>query len=362
MHIRKTIFVAAAACLIGPVGFAASPSPPAEDPDRSKGHLSLNADQTARLGIRVAAAEAAHEYLLATLPAVVVPPPNARVAVTATFPGTVVQTLAVEGQSVKRGQPLAVIASREVLVHASALRQAQARHSVASSAAARLAKLGDEGVIARSRVEEAESTLAQTKAEMNAEAQILARVNAKGDDGTYTLTAPIDGVVSMAKIQTGAAIEDMAAPFVVDAPDHYEMEAQIPERLIGTISPGMRVQIPGGAQARVTSVGKVIQPETRSALMKAKIEGTTPVVAGTASTVSVYASAPAGAAVVPKTAVTEIDNAAIVFVKTPNGFDVRAVTKAGTGGEHIVVTSGLKPGESVVVAGVSELKSMAREQ
>lgn len=361
MQLRKILFTTAAVCLIGPVGFAASPSPQAEEADRPR-HLSLNADQMARLGIRVVAAEAAHEYLVATLPAVIVPPPNARIAVTATFPGTVVQTLAVEGQSVKHGQPLAVIASREILVHAAALRQAQARHSVASSAATRLAKLGAEGVIARARVEEAESTLAQAKAEMNAESQILARVNAKGDDGTYTLTAPIDGVVSAARIQAGAPIEDMAAPFVVDAPGRYEVEAQIPERLIGVITTDMRVQMPGAVQARVTSAGKVIQPETRSALMKAKIEGAAAVTTGTATTVSVYASAPAGAAVVPKTAVTEMDGASVVFVKSQDGFDVRTVTRAGSGGEQVVVANGLKPGESVVVAGVSELKSMAREQ
>ncbi|MHB1207752.1 MAG: hypothetical protein ACYCZX_19470, partial [Rhodospirillaceae bacterium] len=56
----------------------------AAPPDR----LDVNARQIESLGIRIEKAGQAEDYLLATLPAVVAPPPNARVAVAATFPGT----------------------------------------------------------------------------------------------------------------------------------------------------------------------------------------------------------------------------------------------------------------------------------
>src|SRR3546814_16552420 len=65
------------------------------------------------LGIRLVPAIAAIEAPIAVIPAVIQPPANARVAVAATFPGVVMRTLVVEGDTVRQGQPLAVISSRD---------------------------------------------------------------------------------------------------------------------------------------------------------------------------------------------------------------------------------------------------------
>ncbi len=318
--------------------------------------IDLRPGQIASLGIRTAMAESATDYLLATLPAVIAPPPNARVAVAATFPGTVQQTLAVEGEMVKKGQALAVIASREVMQESAGLAQARAKLAVAESNAARQRRLGAEGIVAGARVDEAEAELAQAKADAAAKAAILAAVGAEG--GTYTLRAPIDGVVASAHIETGHPVDTANAPFVVDAVGSHEIEAQVPERLVGKIAPGMRVTV-GALEAKVTSVGSVIQADTRSAALKARIAPNSGAVAGRTVLANVFAPAPAGAVRLPKAALTDLNGAPVVFVQTGGDFLVRPVTTAGAGGAEIVILSGVAPGEAVVTAGLSELKSIA---
>mgnify|MGYP002652750139 CR=1 FL=1 len=83
-------------------------------PAAPAGAIALSDAEMGRVGIGFAAIEAATEIPVATVPATVAPPPNARVAVAATIPGVVTRTLVVEGDSVRQGQPLAVVASREL--------------------------------------------------------------------------------------------------------------------------------------------------------------------------------------------------------------------------------------------------------
>jgi cobalt-zinc-cadmium efflux system membrane fusion protein len=82
---------------------------------RPDGLLLVAPAKARALGIVTAPAQPASEVPLADLPVTIAPPPNARVAVAATLPGTVLRTLVVEGDSVSRGQALAVVASRDVM-------------------------------------------------------------------------------------------------------------------------------------------------------------------------------------------------------------------------------------------------------
>jgi cobalt-zinc-cadmium efflux system membrane fusion protein len=111
---------------------------------RPDGLLLVAPAKARALGIVTAPAQPASEVPLADLPVTIAPPPNARVAVAATLPGTVLRTLVVEGDSVSRGQALAVVASRDVMTLSADLARANARAGVARSSAARLNQLSRE--------------------------------------------------------------------------------------------------------------------------------------------------------------------------------------------------------------------------
>lgn len=346
-----TVTVVAAAAVLGTAHAAAPP----ED-----SHLiELNPAQVAGLRIQFVAAVEANEYLLASLPATIAPPPNARVAVAATFPGVVLQTLVAEGDAVKRGQALATIASREILTLSADLAQARAQFSVAEANAERQNVLSKEGIVAAARAEEAVAALSAARAELNEKQRMADAVNADGAKGTYTLTAPIDGIVASSSVETGAPVDGMTAAFVVDALNRYEVTAQVPERLIALVSPGMRVSVDGKIEARVTSVGKVVQPATRSAALKAAITGSPALVAGRTAMAAIYASAPAGAVRIPRAALADIGGNSVVFVRTADGVSARRVQAAPITGDQAVILSGLKTGEEVASSNLSELKSLA---
>jgi cobalt-zinc-cadmium efflux system membrane fusion protein len=335
---------------------------PQKRPTARAGVIAMDEAQIGKLGIASIVATAAGSAPLATLPAVIVPPPNARVAVAATFPGVVTRTMVVEGQAVRRGQALAVIASRDVLMLGAELARTRARLGLAQSNAGRLGQLSREGVIAGSRADEARATLREAQVDVSEKGRILAHANASGNAGTYTLVAPIAGRVTTATAQAGSPVDGTTAPYVIDAAERYEVEAQLPERLLGTVRPGMEIKLEGGVSGMVTSVGATIDPATRSVKLKANVGAVAGVASGKATTVTVFGPVPAGAVAVPASAVTTMNGSDVAFVRTAGGFAARRVVKGGGHDGSVVILSGLSVGDRVVTAGTSELKSLAGAQ
>ena len=320
--------------------------------------IAVDAAQARRIGLTVVAAQPAAATPIATLPGTVVPPPNGRVAVSAPFGGIVRQSLVVEGQSVARGQRLAVVQSREVLQTGAELARARARLGVARQAADRASKLVAEGLVAGARAEEAAAALREVEVEVNEKARILRLANADAANGTYTLVAPISGRLTQANAQTGSALSGADAPFVIDAPGPYHVEAQLPARLLGAVRPGMAVRVGTGAAGRVLAVGSVIDPATRSATLRASLPAGAPVAAGSSVSLVVLSNPAAGAVGVPAAAVVRIGAQTVVFEQTPKGFVARPVrVLGGAAGQQVV--SGLAAGARVAATGTSELKSLA---
>ena len=332
---------------------------PADKAQTAAGVLVVDAKRAAQMGIRLTAATVAEEAPLVTIPAVIQPPANARVAVAATFPGVVTRTYVVEGDSVRQGQALATVASREALTLGSDLTRAHARAGVAQSNAARLSQLSREGIIAPARADEARAIAAESNADVSEKARILRMVGGHGGSGSYTLTAPIAGRVTSAAIQTGNPVDGTTAPYVIDAANRYEVIGQLPERLIGQVRLGMTVHLPPDISGRIIAVGSTIDPATRSASLKAEIPAGPGVVAGRATSIVIFGPAPAGAVSVSETAVTMIDGRSAVFVAAQGGYAVRPVTSGTASNGRIVLLSGVKPGEQVVTSGTSALKALA---
>src|SRR5690606_113592 len=136
----------------------------------------------------------------------------------------------------------------------------------------------------------------------------------------------IAGRVTAASIQAGNSVDGTTAPYVIDAANRYEVLGQLPERLVGTVRAGMTVRIDPDIKGRVTAVGSTIDPATRSASVKAEIAAAPGIVAGRATSLTIFGPAPAGAVVVPAAAVTTMDARTVVFLAAKGGFAVRDVT------------------------------------
>jgi membrane fusion protein, heavy metal efflux system len=368
MVINKAILNSIALMAITICGwwFLSPATPPAEpetavNTTANPDFLAVSPEKTRLIGITVTAASPAAEVPLAQLPATISPPPNARVAVAATLPGTVQRTFVSEGDMVRAGQPLAVIVSRDILTIGADLSRANARLGVSQASAARLSKLSREGIIAVSRADEAQALAAEARADVFEKSRILRMVGGSGASGTYTLSAPISGRVTTANITAGNPVDGMTAPYVIDAQGKYEVIAQVPENLIGTLRPGMSVRL-GELSGNVTSIGSTIDPLTRSATLRASIPSGPGILAGRNATITVFGPAPAKAVTVPVPALASIDGRDVVFVATSDGYSRRAVKAATADEKGVVILEGLGAGERVVVSGTSALKALMLAQ
>lgn len=358
------IFALALAWWFMPHGGTGNPDIPASEAEASKPgvpkEITLSTEQVKALSLQFASAQQAAFVPIATVPAMIAPPPNARVAVAAQLPGVVTRVFVVEGQDVRAGQLLATVSSRDVVSLAAELARARARLDVARANAARLSQLGKEGIVAPARADEANALFRQAQIDVSEQSRLISMAN--GSSGTgFSLTAPIGGRISMMSIETGKALDPGAAPFVIDAGGAMQAQAQLPERLIGKIQPGMTVRV-AGASGKVLAVGSAVDPATRSASLTASLDGDGPVRAGQALSLAIMGPAPEGAVRVPAAAIAQLPVGPVVFVRSAKGVIPRAVTLAEGGeqseGERIIL-SGLRPGEQVVVTSVSELKALA---
>lgn len=355
------ILVTALAALSACSGGSSDEAAPAAKASTAPGVVAVSKEQETKLGITWQPATAVTEAAIATLPGTIAPPPNARVAVTPLYPGVIRRIYVAPGDAVRAGQPLALVSSADVLSRGADLARAQAQLSVAQANAGRIGKLAREGVIAGARADEANAQLRQAQVDLSEQRRLLGMAGASGRSGTYTLTAPITGRISKMTAEAGSSIDPMQAPFVVDAAADYEVTAQVPENLLGQVHPGMTVNV-GEVTGTISSVSQVLDPETRSAALRAKIPGGAGVVSGGSTTVQVRGTAPAGAVSVPATAVTNLNGTDVVFVRAQGGVAQRKVKLGATVDGSTLVLSGLKPGDQVASSGTSELKALVLAQ
>lgn len=358
---RPLILIAACGLVLGLSGCGSAD-------EAEQGSSFKPADPLAGLEITTAKAESVTDVPLETVPAQVTLPPEARVAVTASFPGAAVRVFVIEGQSVVKGQPLALVRAAEPLRIRGDLSRAQAEMGLAQARAARLSRLADEGIISRARADEAQAALGQARASVAQQSQ-LGALAGTGPDGNMVLRAPIAGRVSHVAIETGGPVDGLTAPFVIEASGAYQLDLQIPERVARDVSPGMtvRARLDDGQGEGSTVTGQIIaiapsiDSMTRSVMAKARIEAAPGIVAGRNLRVEISGSQTASGVAVPASAVVRIGDADHVFVRNGKSFEPRKVVVRVNTGERSVISSGLKPGEVVATSSVAELKALAAE-
>ena len=321
--------------------------------------IKLSAAQEHALGIVLAPVERADATPVAQVPATFTPPANGRVAVTAGFGGVVTRVLVVEGQAVRRGQPLAVVFSREALSAAGEYGQARAELQVAAQAQRRTTQLVREGIVAGARSEEADGRLKGARAMANAKATGL-RAAGVDASGRYTLRAPITGRVAHAGPNAGEALEPGVAAFLVDRTDRIQAQATLAIALAGRIHVGDRVVVEG-AQGRVVSVGSAVDPKTRSVSLLADIPPQNGFIPGSATTMTIFSGASPGLLTVSRGAIVRLKTQPIVFLRRADGYVPTPVRLAGFAGDRAAFAADLPAGARVAATGVSELKALAEK-
>lgn len=382
---KKRLAVAAVAAALAAAGagwWLYWPRP--AEPERAADAIAVDADGSLLLtraqlqaqGLATAPATAATTLPVPGLPAQAAAPLEASVQVAAPYAGVVTRILVDEGATVRSGQPLARIQSREVLAAQSEQARARAEAAAAAQQARRDAALLAEGIIAAARLEQSQARHAAAQSALQQATGALAplRAAAGGLAGEYELLAPMAGQVLRRNLAPGQAVAALDAAFLIAEPGPMDLNFSAPLRLRAAIAPGAPVRLPDGATARVVAVGADADPSSQSLRVRARIDAAAnahgALTAGQQFSVSLLLPAPDGAVAVPSTALLPAGDGHVLFVAVDDarGLRVRAVAVQVLGGDETasVVSvaaaphgaSVLQDGSSVVTRGTALLKSL----
>lgn len=360
-------FSLAAVALLCALAFPARAANPAD-------FIALAPAQAKALGVETRPLAAADTGSAAGLPAKVVVPVEQMRVVAAPLAGLLTQVGAVAGQTVKKGQMLARLASPGLLQVQRDYLQARQQADLAQRSLARDEQLFKEGIIAEARLQASRASQAQAAVaarELQAELRIA---GATAGGGSLTpevaVSAPLDGVVLEANAAVGSRVEAATALFTVAQLNPLWLEIQAPAALAGNLKEGAAVRIAGSeASGKLINVGRQISPGSQTVTLRARMDAGLDSLHPGQMVEATVAAAPQAGATAGKSATYRIPQAAVVrqagqawvFVQTAGarpGFQATPVSVAGNAGADVLVSgSALAANAAVAVKGVSALKS-----
>ena len=287
-----------------------------------------------------------------------------------------------EGAVVKAGQPLFKINApeyeQEVRTATASIKSAQANLSSAKLAVNKVKPLVEKGIISKYDLESAqytyESALA-TLAQANA-----ALVNAKVNLGYTTVTSPVNGVVGSIPFRLGSlvssntteplttvsSIGNVYAYFAVNE----KMFLKFTEKSGSGSSIAQKIkQMPAvslllsdgstySEKGNIETVNGLINTETGSVNVRARFPNPKGIIrSGSSATVRIPNEVK-DVIIVPQSATFELQDKifAVTVGKDGKTKNVNITVLENTAGNYYVVTSGLKPGDQIVLEGVASLK------
>jgi multidrug efflux system membrane fusion protein len=290
-----------------------------------------------------------------------------RVHVVARVPGVVEKVHFVEGQTVKKDQPLAHIEPARyalaVKVARAALVKAQASAADAETAAGRRAAVeennpglipGEELESFKTRAQASAADVTQAKAALE-QAQLNLR-------DAY-VRAPVAGVIQTRTVETGQYVQPGAVLATLLRRDPLLLRFEVPEPEAARLRPNLTAhfKVRGDAsdyRARITHVAGSASATTRMVAITAEVqsESASRLTPGAFAEVNV----PVGtteAPVIPQTAVRPSERGFLAYVVEGEVARERILTLGlRTPDGRVEVRNGLQPGESLVIRGTEALR------
>jgi membrane fusion protein, heavy metal efflux system len=342
--------------------------PDAEAPAGVEDHanedeIELSAGQIAAAGIRLGRPSSGGAGTI-ELPATIEGDPQGTQVVSAAIGGRVVALNRNLGQSVGRGQTLAIIESREVATLKGEVAAARARLALANSNLTREQRLFAERVspeqdliAARTAATEARIALQQ------AQGQIAAAGGGGGRLNRIGIIAPLSGQVISRSVVLGQTVAADAELYRVANLSSVSLSLNLQSADAGRVRPGDTVSVNAAgrqATARVGFVSPALDPQTKLVPVIANLDnrgGQWRVGEPVNASVQLSGSGSDGSVRVPTAAVQTIGGKTVVFVRTKSGFRAVTVTLGNTSGASVIVRSGLKPSEQIAIANTFTLKA-----
>ncbi|WP_020651423.1 efflux RND transporter periplasmic adaptor subunit [Massilia niastensis] len=280
--------------------------------------------------------------------------------------GVVESVGAALGQDVKKGQPLAVIASAELAELRSATLGADRRLELARVTYEREKKLWEQKITAEQDYLQAQQAYREAHIEARSARAKLTALGAEVSAGAlnrFVLRAPFDGAVVEKHLSQGEAVKEDANVFLISDLSTVWVEIVVTARDIESIRVGQPVTIKSSAGSasvtgKVSYVGNLLGEQTRTATARVVIDN--PGLAwrpGLFVNVSLVRGQKEAAVAVPLEAVHTLEGKTVVFTRTAKGFQAQPVTTGASDGKLVEILDGLSANSAYVTTGSFVVKA-----
>lgn len=366
------------------------PVPDGHDHDHDHEHdheaVTLTKDQVAASDIEVAPAKGGTLYRRLDVPGTITLD-SVRVArAPARVVGTVTQLRKRLGDTVKKGEIVALLDSREAADAKTEFLTASVTFDLKKTLFDRAKVLWSKKVSSEQQYLQAEAAYLEARLRLDLARQKLSALDLDASEVAaearedsekagpsrlrqYPVRSPISGRVIEAKVDVGMAVGSEGEPadlYTIADVSKLWIELSVPTGELAAIDEGQAVEIARGDAAergRIIFVSPMLDPATRSARVIAEIDNERGLWRpGTFVTASILLGAKKVGILLPRTAVQTIEGAPSVFVKSGDEFEKRAVKLGQQDYDSVEIVAGVAPGEQVAIDNTFVLKAELGKQ
>ncbi|NVZ70583.1 efflux RND transporter periplasmic adaptor subunit [Pseudomonas costantinii] len=336
------------------------------DEDEEEGKIELTEQQIQAAGIELAQAQSRSISTMLTLPGEVRFDEDRTSHIVPRAAGVVESVKVNLGQSVKKGELLAVIASQQISDQRSELAASVRRVELARTTFQRERQLWQDQIsaeqdylLARQTLQEAEIALNNARQKMTALSGSAVLVGGN----RYELRAPFAGVVVEKHLGVGEVVSETSNAFTLSDLSQVWVTFGVFPKDLNKVRVGKPVKVSSTEMSTevlgtVAYVGNLLGEQTRTATVRVSVpnpdDAWRP---GLFVTVQVATDTSQAKVTVPQTAIQTVEEKPSVFVRTPDGFITRHLELGVSENGYVEVRKGLDAGAQVATVGSFILKS-----
>lgn len=281
-------------------------------------------------------------------------------------PGKILSRQVELGSVVKKGQVLMQLDPQDLALAQAqakaALSAAESNRDLAQAELKRYQELRAKNFVAASVLEAKETTF---KSAQSTYEQAQAGFKSQSNQASYAqLVADADGVVTGIDAEVGQVVAAGTPVVRVAQTGDMDVVVGVPENKVNAIRKLQDVKVRIWSDkdkvvtAKLRELSPVADPVTRTFLAKLALPKENPDIRlGMTANVSLQATEVSPAIVVPVTALYQEKGRTSVWIVQDGKVTLVPVVVSGTQGENVLLASGVKPGQTVVTAGVHLLNA-----
>ncbi|WP_180160267.1 MULTISPECIES: efflux RND transporter periplasmic adaptor subunit [unclassified Acinetobacter] len=343
----------------------------AEAEHAEEGELQLSAQQMIEQGIKIATAENGLVENIIQLPGKLAVNTDQQAHISPNFSGHVEQVSVALGQTVQKGQTLAVLSVPELIDQQANLRMAEANLDLSRQDYQREQKLWSQGISAKQDFQRAENAYRQAQISVQSTQSRLQALGANsGQNGRFIIRAPIAGVISQKDIVVGENVQLADQLFTIEQLKDLWLEFNLTHQYSAQLQTGQNVsfKINGSDQlysAEVQSLTSKADVQTGRLVVRAKLKQQSAELRPNVMVNVLLADSGTKKALrVQKSAVQSIESKDSIFIveselKGQVHLKAQALKlgQASSDGQWLEVISGLEAGQKYISQGSFLLKS-----